>query len=525
VVKRLLVGGLVVVLVVGCAGFFWVRSVLAGDGVRVALAGQLSKAIGQPVTIAGVSATAYPRVTVNLHDVRIGEPARVQVAELHVGTDFRALLSRRIEHATLRLAGAHLELPLPTFHTGDRSDAGAAQPSTTSSPVELVSIDEVVLSDVQVVSGGRTLRGDVAVVPLGSGFQIRKLELHADDTTITATGTITDLSGPIGELNVKATTLSFDRLMAFVTAFSGGAGLASTPDRQQEPAHTPPAERAEAPSRMHLTVSLDAGRATMGTLAMEKLTGRMSLTAHGVTLDPVGFGVFGGRYDGALTLTPGRGTPGLTARAKLTGVDVAAATAFAGTPNTVTGRLSGRLDVAASGSDAAAVINSARGSARVDIVDGVVRNLGLLHSVVVATSMRADATSHLAEGSKDEPFSKLGATLLIGNGAVTTDDLRFEATDLTLTAGGAVQLRAAAVNLKGRVQLSEALTEQAGRDLVRYTQEQGRVTLPATVSGPSDALRVNIDVGDVAIRALRNAATDRAQELLKRNGLTGLLKR
>jgi hypothetical protein len=139
--------------------------------------------------------------------------------------------------------------------------------------------------------------------------------------------------------------------------------------------------------------------------------------------------------------------------------------------------------------------------------------------------MRSGSTSQLAGGSKDEPFSKLGATLAIANGAVSTDDLRFESKDLNLAAVGAVQLRAASVNLKGRVQLSEALSQQAGRDLVRYTQEQGRVTLPATITGPSDALRVNIDVGDVAMRALKNAANEKAQELLKGKGLSGLFKR
>ena len=109
---------------------------------------------------------------------------------------------------------------------------------------------------------------------------------------------------------------------------------------------------------------------------------------------------------------------------------------------------------------------------------------------------------------------------------MTTVDLQFESKDLSLTAGGAVQLRAANVNLKGRVQLSEALSQQAGRDLVRYTQDQGHVvTLPATITGPSDALRVNIDVGDVAKRALQNAAAEKAQELLKRKGLSGLFKR
>ena len=45
----------------------------------------------------------------------------------------------------------------------------------TKPPVELVSIDEIVLSDVQVVSGGRTVRGDIEIVPEGKGLRIHRL--------------------------------------------------------------------------------------------------------------------------------------------------------------------------------------------------------------------------------------------------------------------------------------------------------------------------------------------------------------
>ena len=69
-------------------------------------------------------------------------------------------------------------------------------------------------------------------------------------------------------------------------------------------------------------------------------------------------------------------------------------------------------------------------------------------------------------------------------------------------------LLASAIDLTGRVQLSDALSQQAGRDLVRYTQEQGRVTLPVTVGGTVEQPRVSVDAGDMAKRALRNAANE-----------------
>jgi hypothetical protein len=79
------------------------------------------------------------------------------------------------------------------------------------------------------------------------------------------------------------------------------------------------------------------------------------------------------------------------------------------------------------------------------------------------------------------------------------------------------------------VQLSDQLSQQAGRDLVRYTQEQGRVTLPATVTGPLSSPRVAIDVAGLARRAITNAAAEELEKRLKagalKKGLSDLFKR
>jgi hypothetical protein len=126
-------------------------------------------------------------------------------------------------------------------------------------------------------------------------------------------------------------------------------------------------------------------------------------------------------------------------------------------------------------------------------------------------------------GSTDEPFTRLGATLKIGGGAASTNDLRFESRDLLLTGGGTLQLDGSAIDMRGRVQLSEELSKQAGSDLLRYTAEQGRVTLPAAISGSASNPRVTIDIGDVARRAIANRAKEEVQKQLK--GLGGLIRR
>jgi uncharacterized protein involved in outer membrane biogenesis len=517
----------VVLLVVGGLGLFlWARSVLGGDGVRTTVEAQLTKALGQPVSIGGVSATIFPRVTMALNDVRIGQPARVTVRSLRVGTPLRALLSRRIEHATVRLAGARILLPIH----GPASPAGtSARPADPADPagqtsgapsVSLVSVDEIVLSDVEIVSGGRTLRGDVDLALEGQGLTIRAIDLRADDTTIHLTGKITDLAGPVGDVTMKAGGLNFVELMAFVTDFSRSAGLLASSGGAGARAGSAPASSHAKPPPMNVSLSIEADRATFGALVLAKLTGRARVTPDAIRIEPIHFGVFGGAYDGALTLTLAE-TPEFRLKAKLAGVDAAAMMAFAGSPGTLTGTMSGTMDVDGRGLDAAGVLRTARGTARLDLTDGTVAHLGLVRGVVLATSMRAGSEAQVGQSSASEPFSRLGGTFAIANGAARTEDLRFESKDLILSATGDLQLNGRAVNLAGPIQLSDELSKQAGRDLVRLTQKDGRATLPATVTGPVDDLHVRIDVANLAKQAITNSAIDAAKALLKKIGRGG----
>ncbi len=513
--KKIVIGGLLAIVVLFAGVFFWAKSVLTGENVRTALAAQVEKAIGQPVTIGAIDATITPRVSVSLGDVTIGPPGKIAVGSLQVGTDFSALLSRRIEHATLTLTGARIELPLPAFTIASAS-APAPAAEAERPAVELVSIDAIILQDVEIVSGGRTLRGDIEVVPQGTtGLEIRRITLGADKTRIDVTGAISNFNGPVGALTVKSGALDMDQLLAFVNDFTAGAGLtdpattaASAPAAGAAPAATPPAG-------MDLALTLETESATMGGLTLDKLSGKARVAGDGLTLDPVSFGIFGGRYQGSLALVPGP-TLRFSGTSTLSNIDVAQAAAFGGSPDTMTGRLSGTLDFAGTGDNPATVMKTVTGKARVDITDGVIKNLGLVNSVVVATSMRPGAFGQAAAAAKsgpsDEPFTKLGATLAIGNGSLTTNDLLFESKDLLLSAQGAVGLVASTVDMKGRVQLSDELTKQAGSDLVKYTQDQGRVTLPATVTGSIEAPSVKIDVGDMAKRALQNAVNEQKEK-------------
>jgi hypothetical protein len=179
-------------------------------------------------------------------------------------------------------------------------------------------------------------------------------------------------------------------------------------------------------------------------------------------------------------------------------------------------------------------LKTARGTARVDVTDGTMAGLALVRTVVTSLSGRGGMTTSALSGVQaqagggaggNEKFSRLGATLALADRVMRTSDFAMRSPDVDLTGTATLSLARMTADMKGRVQLSEALSKQAGTDLYRYTQEGGRVTLPATVSGPLDNLSVRVDISAAASRALQNAASQEIDKAIKRNlpgGLGGL---
>jgi uncharacterized protein involved in outer membrane biogenesis len=516
--------GFALLLILGSLGLVLLaRWVLTGDNVRAAVAAQLESAIGQPVTIGGLGASIYPRVTMELTDVSIGQPTRIQLRRAHVGTDFRALLSRRIEHAAVLVNGARIELPLPPFalHGATASDGAGA--STSESPIEIASVDEIVLTDVSVIGGGRTLQGAIEIVPQGSGVVLRRVSLAADETTVEMTGAIDSLSPLKGRVEARATAVNFDRLLAFFSDFAAAPAPASATASASSPAGGSLAGS--------LVFDLTLGRATTGALSLSDVRTTATVNPKDVTLSPLAFGVFSGRYEGSMHLTLGEATR-FRWQGNVSGIDTGSVMAFASTPNTITGTLAGTVALEGTGLQMEQALRTSRGTVRVDIANGSIAGLALVRTIVLATSGRGGyatsaqtAVTSQGTSSEAERFSRLGATLALADGVIRTNDFAMQSTDVDLTGAGAVALATMATEMRGQVRLSNELSKKGGTDLYRYAQQDGRVTLPVTVSGPLTSLSVRIDVAQAASRAIRNRATEELNKAIERNlpgGLRGL---
>jgi len=113
-----------------------------------------------------------------------------------------------------------------------------------------------------------------------------------------------------------------------------------------------------------------------------------------------------------------------------------------------------------------------------------------------------------------------GVAVVGGRRTLTSDDVSLASRDFDVKGRSTLQLTTGALDARGNVTLSPELTAQAGTDLRRYAQQDGRVIVPAIVAGTIGQPQVTVDVQAAAARALQNELQRRAttffDELLKR---------
>jgi uncharacterized protein involved in outer membrane biogenesis len=512
-IKKILLAVVALVLVVVVGAFVAVRALLDPETVRHAIETQGSAALGEPVRVGGASFSVWPRAGVDLSNLQVGEPAAVTLEHTSVSTSMRALFNRRIEDADVIVENSVLDLPrlLKVLDALGREPAAAPAPSA---PAEgggegftLVNVRTLALRNVTIAYQSRRAVFDVESSLAGDRLEVKEARITSNVSTITATGVVESLKRRKATLSLTADPLDLDGLMAFAQAFSGAPGGAT-------PAPTAPAAArpaAPASGEADITLELKAAKGRAAGIAFETLSAKAHLTPKGLDFEPFGFGIFGGRLDGAVRLDLEGKEPALSVNGKLNGVDMAKVMEFAEQPGTITGTLGGSLSVNGSGIDPETALGRATGKGAIAIANGTMKGLQMVRTIVLAFGKPDLAPP---EGAP-ERFTRLGGDMSLASGVVTLSNLQFLSTDVDVNGAGTLTLKGSAIKVDGKASLSKELTAQAGRDLVRFTAEEGRVTVPARVTGTVSAPKVSVDIGDMATRAAKNEVKRQADKAVK----------
>jgi uncharacterized protein involved in outer membrane biogenesis len=483
--------GVVLLVFLCAAGFvYWFFS---GDGLRRAIEQQASSWLGQPVTVGRARAGIFPRATIRLGDVRIGSPARLSLADVDVSTDFRQLLSRRIQDATVTVSNSRIELPLPSVAPGGGAASGTAAPSGAgASALEIVSVRAIALDDIVIVSRGKEIRLSAESALAGNRLTLSRFSARSGTTTLDADGEIDLSPGIEARVRVTANRLDVDELLALADAFTPPPG--SSAGGRSVPAK--------------LAARVSAETATAGGVEVKQFATELDVNGDRVALAPLTFQLFGGRYQGSARAELGKALT-LSITSRLQDLDVAQLAAFGGSPNTISGRLTGAGTFSGSGADIAGVLQSASGMGTATITDGAIQRLNLVRTVVLFFGRPAPDT---AEGS--DRFERIDANFSLANQVFRADALSMRSRDADLVGSGTLDIDTQALNGQMDLSLSEELSKQAGTDLIRYTREGNRVVLPARLGGTIAAPRITIDATAAAKRGLRNEVERRLKGIL-----------
>jgi hypothetical protein len=491
VLRRLLLATLAaaVVLVVMAAVATYVF--VARDGVRRALEAQATAWIGEPVRIGAARAQFLPRIAIQLEDVRVGDPVQLDLDDVELAADFRPLLAGRIENADVLVSDSRVDMPLPF---GLPRSPDAVSDPTAPPAVRIVSIRSIALRGIRLRSRGREIVVSADSSLTGTTLALQQFTAEAGNTTLTVEGVVA--LSPRVEARLKATAnrLDVDELMALAGAFTPA------------PAGSAAAQR---PS-MRIAAAIRAEQATAGTLQIRQFTTDATIEDDSIALSPVRFEIFDGRYEGAVTARLGTQLSA-TLESRLVDLDLAQLAAFGGVPDTLTGRLSGAGAFTGSGSDVAQLLRAARGTGSATIVDGTIRRLRLVRTVVLFFGRPAPDAE---EGT--DSFDRFEAKFSLANRVLRAEAISLQSRDADVAGEGSLHLDTEALAGRLDLLLSEALSAQAGTDLYRYTREGNRVLLPASLGGTLAAPRLTIDAAAAARRGLRNEVERRMKDALDR---------
>lgn len=492
---------IIVAVLIFLAGGLYVAAtrVLTSNYARTTLEQQLTARLGEPVRIGALRAAIYPRVAVDLDDVAIGAPAAVTLAHVRLVTGLRALFSRTISDAELIVRNSRLSLPVPSplLRVATAPSAPGGGPGLTIASVRVISLENV-----ELVAPSHSMRIDMEGALDGDRLDITRIALRGKSSQIGGKGTLSSLARFEGSIEAKADSLDLDELMGVASAFTSTASNATQTRGPGMP--------------MRLTVELSAKRGQFATYSFSDLSTTIALGTGAVALTPLAVRAFGGQFKGRLDVDTRANAPQLRLTGRVDGLDVAPLMKANGTGGGITGTLGGTVTLSATGTDATTVLQTARGTITAAIVNGTIEHLDLVRTVVLAFGKPSGVPP---EGS-GSAFTRLGGTFALANRTLTSNDLSLASRDFDVNGRATLQLSTGALNAHGDVALSPELTAQAGTDLRRYAQQDGRVIVPAIVSGTITQPQMTVDIEAAAARAFQNELERRAKTFLD-----GLLKR
>lgn len=333
----------------------------------------------------------------------------------------------------------------------------------------------------------------------GDRIEVQDAALRFGASALQGSLSIDDFANPRLEFDLTAPQANLDELFAIATrargrseAVAGGAGA------------RPLSQRMRARGRLRVD------SATFGGLAFSSFNTTADMRDGRLLFEPVSVGLYGGQGTGRLAMDLAGGPARFDADVNLEGVDVKALLVAGMGYQDLSGR--GRLTARLQGraGSLAETLATLKGEGTMHLTDGEISKLNALQALERASVFGEQSLASLGGRLSREgtPFNSLDGNFTIADGRMRITRSTLLAPDADIETDGTATFASKALDFDSVIAFSRQLSEQMRAEGSRAAQifwddRQGRVVLPARISGRVGDIKASIDWSAAGSQILR----------------------
>lgn len=293
------------------------------------------------------------------------------------------------------------------------------------------------------------------------------------------------------------------------------------------------AEPATAPEPSMLTKMIGNGTVSVVTvqyddLVLNNVHTNVALDRGLVHLNPVTADLYGGKETGVITVDMRPAQPVYTVNLKTDKVDAnKLISSVSSVKQMLYGLLNSNVNASFSSTSADAIARGLNGTLSLNLTNGKLANLDLLHELASVGKFLGGGSSTAAKGFTD--LVQLSGNFDVKNGVAQTNNLKAVIDGGTLAAAGLVNLADQSLNMHVTAVLNKAMSQQVGGSQIggfmntALANNQGELVMPVIVTGTFQHPQIAPDVQQVAKMKLENLLPTSKNPGALTSGIVGAL--
>lgn len=338
----------------------------------------------------------------------------------------------RITGLSVTAANATLELDATAQNLRDRPTINGQLKIDPFSPRKLLArLGNPIPGNLQ---GFNLAHLDTGIHYSGNSVRLDHLKMKLDNSMLTGRVSVPDLKSKALRFDLALDAINLNQ---YLPAGSGPAQHAVTQ-------HSAKFMETRLPGRLLSNLDMN-GRLTIGKingfgLSASNVSMKLVAANGTVKLAPLSAGLYGGSYNGNITLArAGQGVKLATAQ-NLADVDAGKLITALGGGSRLSGKANAQLQLEGQGNTVAELLDTLKGNAKFDIKHGALEGINLWDSLERAYVLVKDHKRLPASGPKRTEFANFKAVASIAHGIVNNDALEATLPFMSLTGNGKVNL-------------------------------------------------------------------------------------